>query len=224
MSGNDSRVSRVSRPSSARRRPRCRPSPTGGASTPRSRPRRPAWSGRWPSAAAHVAVSSAHPHPRAAGASGTPDAGAASRGRCTARPPARGRTSRRRVPARPATGRHRHGWRSAGPRSTVSTSRARCGAFSTASSCPPWMASNAPSSADLPPGPAHRSSHRSSAPSTDGLVSATAHSWLPSSCTDASRSRTGSRPPGSPAPAASRTPYGEYGRPRRRSWRPAPPR
>ncbi len=50
------------------------------------------------------------------------------------------------------------------PRTACSTSRARCGVTSTAVTWAPAPAASAPSSAALPPGPAHRSSQRSSRP------------------------------------------------------------
>ena len=52
--------------------------------------------------------------------------------------------------------------------------------------------------AALPPGPAHRSSHRSSRPSTAASLSTSATSWLPSSSTPAALERTAGSRPGSP--------------------------
>ena len=89
------------------------------------------------------------------------------------------------------------------------TSCARCGATSTASTCAPSMRASAASSAVLPPGPAHRSSHRPElSPVTSASASARAMSWEPSSCTAARPSRTGASSPGSPD--SMYTAYGEY--------------
>ena len=62
----------------------------------------------------------------------------------------------------------------------------------------PRPPASAPSSAALPPGPAHRSSQRWSGPSSGAAASASATSWLPSSCTPARPSRTAASAPGSP--------------------------
>src|SRR5690606_276316 len=67
------------------------------------------------------------------------------------------------------------------PSVAVSISLARCGAFSTASRVAPTVSASAPSSAALPPGPAHRSSHLVSDPSMGADARASAHNWLPSS-------------------------------------------
>ena len=80
-----------------------------------------------------------------------------------------------------------------------STSRTRCGVTSLATSRAPRSWATAPSSAALPPGPAHRSSQRSSrSPSSGATVSVSATSWLASSWTAAVQSRTAGTTPGSP--------------------------
>ena len=116
--------------------------------------------------------------------------------RCTARRPAPGRTcpgaTTGRVPS-PATT-SPPGW----PARACRTRVARCGSRSLASSRAPRVAPIAASSAALPPGPAHRSSQRSSRPSTSARVSASATSCEPASCTPARPSRTAGTSPGSP--------------------------
>ena len=69
------------------------------------------------------------------------------------------------------------------------------------------LRASAASRAALPPGPAHRSSQRSSRPSTSARASASATSWDPASCTPARPSRTAGIAPGSPDSSA--TPSGE---------------
>ena len=83
-------------------------------------------------------------------------------------------------------------------RSACSTSWVRCGCSSLATIRAPRSPATAASSAALPPGPAHRSSQRSSRPSTGTAVSASATSWLPSSCTPDRPSRTLASAAGSP--------------------------
>ena len=78
------------------------------------------------------------------------------------------------------------------------TSRARCGSRSLASSRAPRCVASAASRAALPPGPAHRSSHRSSRPSIAARERSRATSWEPASWTPARPSRTAGTSPGSP--------------------------
>ena len=79
---------------------------------------------------------------------------------------------------------------------------------STAVTRAPDSAASAASSAVLPPGPAHRSSHRPPSSATGARVSARATNWLPSSWTSACPSRTAGSCAGSPA--GRYTAYGEY--------------
>lgn len=88
-------------------------------------------------------------------------------------------------------------------------SPARAGETSFASRCAPCASASAARTAVLPPGPAHRSSHRSPSPIGRARVRARAATCDPSSCTrsvppDSRTSRSGSPPP-------SRKPNGEYG-------------
>ena len=92
-------------------------------------------------------------------------------------------------------------------RSAWATSRARCGCRSLASSRAPRCVASAASRAALPPGPAHRSSQRSSRPSTAARARARATSWDPASWTPARPSRTAGIAPGSPDSRT--TPSGE---------------
>ncbi len=88
-------------------------------------------------------------------------------------------------------------------RTERSTSLARCGASSLATTVAPLSRASAPRSAALPPGPAHRSSHRSTVPVAGEPRSAAARasvtSWLPSSCTP-------TRPSATPGTAAGSLP------------------
>src|SRR5215207_1258933 len=92
------------------------------------------------------------------------------------------------------------------------TSSARCGCGSTAVSTPSRWLTIAASSADFPPGPAHRSSHLASEPSSGAEASATATSCDPSYCTPARPDETAEIRPGSPPPCSTAA-YGDH-RPR----------
>ncbi|CFE49240.1 Uncharacterised protein [Mycobacterium tuberculosis] len=84
------------------------------------------------------------------------------------------------------------------PRVFCATRSARCGEGSTAVTRAAHCKPSPANSAVLPPGPAHRSSHRPVSPSTGARVNARATNWLPSSWTSAWPSRTGASRPGSP--------------------------
>ena len=89
-------------------------------------------------------------------------------------------------------------------RTAPATSLARCGARSDASRRLPSRRARPVSRADLPPGPAHRSSHQPDGAGT--FVRAQVTSWEPSSWTPARPSRTGRSWAGSPS---QRAPKGE---------------
>ena len=140
----------------------------------------------------------------AGGASAPRVAGAARRGRCTGRRPAPGRRRR------PASGGAvpsavTHAEHAVGAGQGPARPARRGGAAARPRPAPaPRSAASAASSAALPPGPAHRSSQRSSRPSTGAAASASATSCEPSSWTPARPSATAGTSPGSPP--ASTTP------------------
>ena len=163
-----------------------RASRPGAASTSRTRPPRRDGPRATPRRAAHAAAGSAAAGRSAAAASGPRAGGAARPARCTARPRAPGR-SRPRAARRPAdlapVGGH-DGHRQAA-RGLARPARRGARSTSTAVRCAPRCAASAPSRPALPPGPAHRSSQRSSRPS-------------------AAPRRARSRPAGCPRPARAR--------------------
>ena len=221
----------------ARRRGRARPAGSGRASScstlraclPQRRPAHDARGLGQVRRAGHVGDHAAGPHgaqrrgeqlalqlgqrrrrPRGGGASAPPAAGAARRARCTARRRAPGR--RRRVGQRRRSRPSAACTVTGSPSTARRTSSARCSArLDGVAAAPPSSATSAPSSAALPPGPAHRSSQRPSSPVERGARSGPAR---PAGCPRPARRpgprATASSSPGSPRPARC-TPYGEYG-------------
>ena len=145
---------------------------------------------RAPSRAAPAGAAPGPRRPRACAASATRDVGGARRAPSTARRPAPGRrcraARRARIPSPASTCAAASGV----ARSADATSAARCGCRSLATSTAPRSAATAASRAAFPPGPAHRSSHRSSRPSTGASARASATTCEPSSWTPARPSAT----------------------------------
>ena len=110
----------------------------------------------------------------------------------TARRRAPGRTRPGRQARRCAVGGDRAGGADRGAAPSPA-SLARCSCTSAASRTAPRSAASPASSLALPPGPAHRSSQARSWSPVSALVSASAASWLASSCTAARCSATAAK-------------------------------
>ena len=199
----------VARACAARRRPRRR-SRRGAASRSRRRPHRPGGRAAAPRPAARAAARSAAarrglpPPARLGAAAQRAEPGA----RRVDQHPVEGAVGQ---PGRPRPSRDVHVDRQ--PVGTACrTSSARCRRSSTASTVPPrWRGQRAEQRGLAAGAGAQVEPARSSAPSSGAPARASAHSWLPSSCTRGAAARARRRSVAGSPPPARCTPYGEYG-------------